>query len=572
MADSDKVLELLIEFKAKLDGLNQSRTELLELKRQAVATGVSTTGLDDELEKLDKTLATLAKKELPEAHEGVAVFNTHGRDMHRLLHELNKVAPGLGLALRSVFNPAGIGIAVAVVAVQQLVGWMESAKKKSEELKKNLEEMPELAGLLGQTAGLADAMLDAQLNTEKFFDGLQRSHDSATTINSVLEQTNTLLKAQATAEDEIAKKQKERELAQIEFLHSTGQLSDAAAIAAKAATEQDFSAAASQRKIKLDQTILDKTVSAASVVNFDESQAKKKLPGAEEAAALAALALAHAEDAKKTALANYDAINSKLTGITTTRGENGKISTSKNETPGLQDRFNQLPPLQRQAADRFKTVEDYNKYIEYSSQPIAGAEEAIQLRQKIEELRAEEAKWKRQQGESEAALPAAKKAAQDAASQLAALTQKISSLQTQADALDKQIKEKKAVLATDKSTAATVLPIENEIAGIKEANDLTKTGPGKALIAGEAAAQRLRAGTQTKEDAANIIALASQMAGQTVDLQTAVTMMEAAATNTSAFVNLTTRLAAALEKLTPANLDALTERISQLEYRLQLQK
>ncbi|MDR3458501.1 MAG: hypothetical protein P4N60_13705 [Verrucomicrobiae bacterium] len=561
-AENDNALQLLIEFKAQLSEAVKAREELVEMKRQATAMGVSTAGLDDEIKKADASLAALGKKSLPEAHEGMEIFNTHGREMHRLIHEMDHILPGLGLTLRSVFHPQAMGIAGMVLIVEQLVEYFKKAHEQAEELKKTLESMPELSGLLGQTAGLRDSMEDADIATEKFFDGLRRSHDQAESINTALTTTITLLKAQNAAEEEIAKKQKERDLARLEFLHNSGQLNDAQYIAAKAATEQDFSQDATKRKLTLDQTILDQTQGAETLALSKKDMASRDLPAAEQAAAAAKLRIKTAEENVKRAEENAANANSAISGMSIKDGK-----PVKNDQPGLQEQFDALTPEQKRIGNKYSTVEGYERGEGLAAGAAPSiAVEAIELHNKLLELRGIEDREAKKAEAAKAELEAAKRAALAPEAQLDSLTKQITQLQTEADALHKQVQEKKAQLALDKSTAATEKPIDQQTAGYKEADDLAKTDSGKALLAGEAAARRIRAGTQTADDAQNLIALASKMAGHTVNLKTAVEMMEAAANGTSAFVNLATRLAKAVEGLKPGDLADLETRVQQLEF------
>ena len=590
---SDQALELLIEFKAQLGEAVKAREQLVELKRQATAMGVSTAGLDEEIKKADASLAQLSKKSLPETHEGMEIFNVHGREMHRLIHEMDKLMPGLGLTLRAAFNPSTLGIAAIVIIIEQLVKWFEASKKAAEELKKTLEAMPELAGLLGQTSGLAEAMEDAHLSTEKFFDGLQRAHDNAVTVNTVLEQTLGLLKRQTDAEDDIAKKQKERDLARLEFLHETKQLNDAQYIAAKAATEQDFRDGETARKLKLDQRVLNETSTAWANADLQKELLSRQVAEKENAARVAKLAADNAKKRAQDAQDNADKIAGSVTGVTVTHDvEKGIITgVNKESTPGLSDLVNTAKnklPLDlsdhsedwlKNNLDKYdengklkdtKTNDEIAKDFQLRNElnPDSTAVQAyIALTKKLAEAQAEEAKWIAIATAAKAEVVAAKEAALKPESDLAELKKKITELSTAADSLHKQVLEKRAALATDQHTAAVEKPIEQETDRFKEANELGKTPAGKMLHEAEIIAGRIGRGQGTQDDAAVLQSIISALSQHATDLPTSLATANRAAKDVGYSISLMNRFADMLQKLPLDKVGELEGRISDLESR-----
>ncbi len=131
----DSVYEILIKFQAELQGAIKARAELEEMKRQAIATGVSTKGLDEEMAGLNRQIASLGEKSIPETNESVGIFNVRGREMHRLIGELDRAAPGLGTVLRAAFRPETLGLGVTILLVGQFINYLSEARKKAEELR-----------------------------------------------------------------------------------------------------------------------------------------------------------------------------------------------------------------------------------------------------------------------------------------------------------------------------------------------------------------------------------------------------------------------------------------------------
>lgn len=144
MADADKRLDILIAF-----GLNDAEA------KKAVS-------LLDEL-KVGTEKGGEATKE---AAKGVELFNTHGRDMHKLIHGLNELVPGLGSALKFAFHPGTIGIGVTLLLVQQFAEHLKKAKEEAEALAQatantwiaQRDAAEELLKMMGEVASKQDEL------------------------------------------------------------------------------------------------------------------------------------------------------------------------------------------------------------------------------------------------------------------------------------------------------------------------------------------------------------------------------------------------------------------------------
>ena len=85
----------------------------------------------------DTSGATQAAKALNQSGDGAKYFNVHGREMHRLINEMDRILPGTGELLRLAFRPETLGIAATVLIIQQIVSHI---KKYREEQEKLIEE------------------------------------------------------------------------------------------------------------------------------------------------------------------------------------------------------------------------------------------------------------------------------------------------------------------------------------------------------------------------------------------------------------------------------------------------
>lgn len=133
--------------------------------------------------------------------EEVEVFNTHGREMHRLIHEVGHVAPEAGLLLRAAFHPANIGMAAMVIVVQQLIEAIKEYRKHLEEAAKAQAELT-VAVWEGQRDAAVEATKAATDYTEALakiatnVDALkERESDEMAVLNATIEARKKLAEA-----------------------------------------------------------------------------------------------------------------------------------------------------------------------------------------------------------------------------------------------------------------------------------------------------------------------------------------------------------------------------------------
>ena len=160
---NDRELRIRITAEANITGLTQTRDELVELKRQAEAMGVSTGDLDKQIAKLDGQLADFGRKTVPEAGASVEGFNVHGREFRRLTGELSRIIPGLGEAMIGAFNPEVLGIVGLVIVFEAVLSIVQKLNAHTKELRENMEAIKS-----ADLSGWLDSLHDADTAADDF--------------------------------------------------------------------------------------------------------------------------------------------------------------------------------------------------------------------------------------------------------------------------------------------------------------------------------------------------------------------------------------------------------------------
>jgi hypothetical protein len=134
--------------------------------------------------------------------------NAHHREMHRLMHALNEVVPGLGYAMKVAFNPATIGLVGTLFAVQQLVKWIE-------EYKHHLAEAREHAAALetGTWEAQEEKARNAAVAAREYADALKSVGDKVDDLKGKEDKELGVLKAIEEARRKILDAQEKAELA-----------------------------------------------------------------------------------------------------------------------------------------------------------------------------------------------------------------------------------------------------------------------------------------------------------------------------------------------------------------------
>lgn len=175
-------------------------------------------------------------KAAEKAGEDIKLMEFKGRELHEALHKINEIAPGLGTALRAVFNPELLGVTGLILAVETVKGALDSWKKK-------MDDMAEAGAKADFAAGanaLRDAIRDATDAEAEFLrkqtEVLQGEHG----ITADLANRLGILAAIKAATQERADAEKTLSLAKIQQDEALGRITQSQAIEQKAAIEKAY--------------------------------------------------------------------------------------------------------------------------------------------------------------------------------------------------------------------------------------------------------------------------------------------------------------------------------------------
>jgi hypothetical protein len=238
MADEDKSVSILIDFIARTQGA----------------------------EAADKALKELGK-DTHEVTEHVHKHNEGAREMHRLFHELNRVVPGLGHALKAALNPEAIGLIALLTIVELVVKGFEKLKEASKEAAEQAKKAAE------EQRSLLDAQITEWKSAASAADAYNKS------VSDMLDEIVKKRQAQAEAIEREAEALKT--IAQITGKSKEDQekieaaKKAALAIAAKEQLGLDKSEAAFQKGL-LDKAEIE-TPKRIETINKDIGELKKNL-------------------------------------------------------------------------------------------------------------------------------------------------------------------------------------------------------------------------------------------------------------------------------------------------------
>ena len=482
----------------------------------------------DAIKKLEGTTGELGK-ETEKAAGNVRLFHTEGREMHRVIGELNRISPVLGEALRIAMHPIGGTIAAAI-------GLFVLMKEHIKQVNKELDDMaaknalPDfLAGIQAKTDSLRTAGDAAQDYAAKLLAVADGEHSLTAELTAQLALQKSIQEAktaQAGAEEALA-------LAKIKAQVGSGAITPEMGMVQSAEVKRQAIADESRAK----QAAQDKELRT-------KNRTIEQLDPEGDA------------DYAKTQRAAFEAEKARRDLVKGLYGDEKKLkedqaADEKSMTPAQAKlaRLKQVPfafdPIER--AHNEKLVNEQQAEVDR----IQGG---MNLRQSGRGRF--EADQKSEPGfhAQEIRVKAAEDAADKSTAAFAKLADEIAALSNSISA------NRGTDNATVKTKQATVTAEEDA--------ELSKTPAGKAVNDAEQIAKQLHAGTATNDEAQQLVEIESRIAGHQVNLATAVQMADAAANNAQAFVTHVQRLAAALEKFKPADVKAFEERIKRIEEQL----
>lgn len=197
-----------------------------------------------------------------QAGEGMKLFETHGREFHKLLGLLDQILPGTGLLLKAAFNPATLGIGALVLLIEQVRGAIERYNQK-------LEEAGEAAAKADFASGIEAAInvtRTAIEEQEKYIENLNEIERGEHGITSELNNQLQLIAAIAAAQQAQLEAKKTLDLAKLKEKQVFGEITESEAIMEKGAIEEKYirdKRAADERKFQEEQAARQKAASEA---------------------------------------------------------------------------------------------------------------------------------------------------------------------------------------------------------------------------------------------------------------------------------------------------------------------
>jgi len=241
MADSDKILKLQIDLEKTGTGGVAAKAELEGV------TAAANTGKDAGQELGKETEKTAEKFKL---------FSGEGREMHRVISELNRISPLLGEAFRIALNPIGGTIAAAIGLFVLIKQHINEVTKELDAMAEKAAEPTFLAGIRAKEAVLREAA-DAAAEYAQHLADIASSEESVTTqltAQLALQKSiNEARNAAATAEEALAQ-------ARIKAAVATGKMTpEQGDVASAEAKRKSIADEAKSKQDAQDQEVATKT-------------------------------------------------------------------------------------------------------------------------------------------------------------------------------------------------------------------------------------------------------------------------------------------------------------------------
>jgi hypothetical protein len=476
-----------------------------------------------------------------------------GRAFKRLAHSLGSEIPGASALMEAGFEGATepmLGATFLLMAgIEMLRSAIEKINKESEASKRIGEELADLDSTRSKsTEKVRDALEEAEVAEEVFHHNFIRNTEDAIAKASALAQA--ILKASIAASEGNDSTRKGVAEKEIEEMEQRGVISHDTALKMKEQLDIQYEQQKLQRMIAQD--AVEREIMVTQLNN------KQLAIGQDKQAEAAAESKYKAADAAK--VKNDAAIDEAQAKIEGAKG----VMKDLRSTGVTDDTVQQLNDfVSKYGGDESASLADKFHFAAMKNLEIGpGAGEAKRLVDLFgsqgdsnlalyqgAQIDIKSAQYDLTHGR--AAKPDVDINANNAKSDLDAARSKMEKDRDDVRALQDKITESDATNAIKEGGAKQDL-------GVKKASD--------ELTADRGIADQVKAGgSVSTADQQRLMADASRIAGHTVDLKTAAQIIENGANNMGIFMNQIDRLATALGKFTPAEQEALSQRIKQLE-------
>jgi len=215
------------------------------------------------------------------AAEQTKLFSGEGREMHRVISELNRVSPLLGEALRVAMHPVGGTIAAAIALFVGLKSEIDSTNKKLDELGAAAAAPDFLAGIESKVEILRNAAVAAEAYANKLADIKRGETGVADELKKQLELDKAIEQARAG----LVSAEKGLAIAKIQADEAAHKISPEKAAEERAAVEKKFiTQQQADREAAEDQELRRKTESLDQA-NAQQAELRKKQKAAADAEA-----------------------------------------------------------------------------------------------------------------------------------------------------------------------------------------------------------------------------------------------------------------------------------------------
>jgi hypothetical protein len=193
MPDADKILKLLIDMGVTgKEDVQAANAELAQTGHTTTEAAKATEGLG---------------KESEHAAEKIQLFHGQGREMHRVIHEVTRISPLLGEALRVAMHPVAGTVAAAIGLFVLMKEHIKEVNKELDDMAEKAAEPAFLEGIHAKQEILREAAAAAQEYAAHLDDIAGGEHNVTAELTAQLalqKSINEARTAQATAEEALA--------------------------------------------------------------------------------------------------------------------------------------------------------------------------------------------------------------------------------------------------------------------------------------------------------------------------------------------------------------------------------
>jgi chromosome segregation ATPase len=215
------------------------------------------------------------------AAEQTKLFSGEGREMHRVISELNRVSPLLGEALRVALHPVGGTIAAAIGLFVEFKREIDATNKKLDELGAAAASPDFLAGIQSKLEILRSAAGAAEAYAQKLAEIKRGEHGVTEELKTQLELDKAIEQARAS----LASAQKGLDIARIQADEATHKITPEKAAEERAAAEKKFIAQQQADKEAAEDQELRRKMEALGKANAQQSDLEAKQRAAAQAQA-----------------------------------------------------------------------------------------------------------------------------------------------------------------------------------------------------------------------------------------------------------------------------------------------